>query len=80
MGARVRAIEVGGAPLDPGRAYHATVNFGVLQGLPAHGVAVSTVQPSGADEYCAVLDLARRLRTLAYAPEGRALDVAAQCP
>lgn len=78
-GSRVLAASVGGRPLDPAHVYRATVNFGVLQGLPALGVNVSNVAPVGDHEYDALLAFARRLHVLVYTSQGRALDVGARC-
>jgi 5'-nucleotidase len=79
VASRVVAVTVRGAPLDPGRTYHATVNFGVVQGLPALGVTVSNVRPAGHDEYEAVLALARREHVLLQASQGRVVDVGLRC-
>jgi len=78
-GARVVAAYIHGKPLDPARSYRATVNFGVLQGLPKLGVKVSNVQPIGGDEFDAVLDFTRRQHVLLYASQGRIVDVATPC-
>ncbi|HET9599869.1 MAG TPA: 5'-nucleotidase C-terminal domain-containing protein, partial [Anaeromyxobacteraceae bacterium] len=79
LGARVLAVVVQGRPIDRARSYHATVNFGVVLGLPQLGVTVSNIQPVGHDEYEAVLTLARREHVLKQTSQGRVMDLARPC-
>ncbi len=77
-GQRLVNVRIGARPLDPARTYRATLNAGILYGLPQLGVQVTNVVDTGEDEYFTARDYVSALRLLAYTAQGRIRDVAGE--
>jgi 5'-nucleotidase len=78
-GSRVTGVVVNGRPLHPRHVYSATVNLGVVQGLPLLGVKVVRQEALAENEFLTVRDFVQPLRVLAYTSQGRIVDEGTPC-
>jgi 5'-nucleotidase/UDP-sugar diphosphatase len=69
------SVRIGGKRLARRAVYTATVNEGIAMMIPAMGVQVSDLQMKDDVEYLALRDYVASRGVIAYAPEGRIVDV-----
>jgi len=69
------SLEIAGEPIDPGRMYTLTVNYGIVMLLPMVGVELENVQILGISEYEALCNLAAFLEVIKVRPEGRIVEL-----